>query len=136
MRHNLKRLSGGRFIFGIGTVLVSVAMLGACATQQPSSSHEAHSTQDATTHSSEGQQSATSPEAGTEQNTVNGTQKDTCGADPLKMLIGKSIAAVTMPASQNVRVIGVNTPVTRDFRPDRINIEIDETAIITKVYCG
>lgn len=61
---------------------------------------------------------------------------DTCGAAALKILIGKSIAAVQMPADKNIRVIGANTQVTQDHRPERMNIEVDEVAKIKDIYCG
>lgn len=136
MRNNLNNMSGGRFFIGLSATLVSIALLSACATQQPSNTPKAPLPQDASSQSLEQDQNTTSDQADSNQTGSNVSDKDTCGADPLKLLIGKSIAAVTMPASQNVRVIGVNTPVTRDYRADRINILINETAIITKVYCG
>lgn len=64
------------------------------------------------------------------------TDIDTCGAAALSVLIGKSIAAVQMPADKNIRVIGVNTQITQDHRPERMNIKIDEVANITDIYCG
>ncbi len=136
MRNNLNNMSGGRLSFVLGSIFTSVVLLSACATQQTTNTPEAASTQNASSQTLEQDQTTSVDQANDDLTAENADQKDTCGADPLKMLIGKSIAAVTMPASQNVRVIGVNTPVTRDYRRDRINIEINETAIITKVYCG
>lgn len=36
----------------------------------------------------------------------------------------------------NIRVIHPNTMVTKDFRPDRLNVEVDEEGSVTRVYCG
>jgi len=62
--------------------------------------------------------------------------KDTCGAEPLKILIGKSIATVQMPSNKNVRLIGPTTQVTKDYRIERMNIHLDEEAIIKDITCG
>jgi hypothetical protein len=35
-----------------------------------------------------------------------------------------------------IRPIGPDTAVTRDFRPDRVNVEIDRNNTITRVSCG
>jgi hypothetical protein len=43
---------------------------------------------------------------------------------------------VQMPSSKNVRLIGPNTAVTKDNRPERMNIYLDEEAIITDISCG
>lgn len=37
---------------------------------------------------------------------------------------------------QNTRIIEPGTMVTRDYRADRMNIDIDEAGIITKIWCG
>ena len=38
--------------------------------------------------------------------------------------------------ARTVRVIRPGQPVTMDFRPDRLNVEIDERAIVRAVRCG
>lgn len=35
-----------------------------------------------------------------------------------------------------IRAIRPDTVVTRDYRPDRLNIALDSADIVTKVYCG
>ena len=34
------------------------------------------------------------------------------------------------------RIIPPGSAVTMDYIPDRLNLEVDETGIITRVYCG
>ena len=36
----------------------------------------------------------------------------------------------------DIRYIGPGDAVTMDFRPDRMNIELDATGTVTRVYCG
>ena len=52
-------------------------------------------------------------------------------------LIGRDddvLAAMTFP--QGTRLIYPGTPVTEDFRAERLNIDIDRTGRITGVWCG
>lgn len=55
------------------------------------------------------------------------------GASAYSGLVGASIAAVTLP--EGVRVIGPDTIVTQDFRPDRVNIRTDANGVVTSVEC-
>ena len=62
---------------------------------------------------------------------------DDCGADNLRALIGKPRSAlngVTLPAS--VRIISPGTPVTMDYSPTRLNIDLDEKGVIVDLRCG
>ncbi|WP_167766890.1 I78 family peptidase inhibitor [Jannaschia formosa] len=63
-------------------------------------------------------------------------EEDPCGAEQYRSLVGANIAAVSLPASLNDRVIGPDTAVTMDFVPTRLNIEIDEDGEIQRLYCG
>lgn len=119
MRTLMKTLSGGMFAL----------LISACATTLPSDSGE-------TTNPEPVSSTPDEIPAQIDPTPEDQANKDTCGAAPLNMLIGKSIAAVQMLADQNIRIIGVDTMVTKDFRPDRINIKIDEVATITDIYCG
>ena len=52
-------------------------------------------------------------------------------------LIGQDddvLAAMTLP--QGTRFIYPGTPVTEDYRPSRLNIDIDQFGQITGVWCG
>jgi peptidase inhibitor I78 family protein len=60
-----------------------------------------------------------------------------CGADSLQHLLGEpgsQVALLGLPAP--LRMIDPGTMVTRDFRPDRINFEMDETGVIRLISCG
>ena len=35
-----------------------------------------------------------------------------------------------------IRVIHPGTPVTKDFRIDRLNVDVDESGTVTRIYCG
>ena len=61
---------------------------------------------------------------------------DACGAAGYQSLVGAPLAAVTLPADLNDRVIRPGEAVTLDFRPDRLNLELDADGTIVRVYCG
>lgn len=61
-----------------------------------------------------------------------------CGADQLQFLVGQNegvLAAMTFRAG-TVRVIRPGMAVTMDYRPDRLNLELDRTGRIVRVFCG
>lgn len=60
---------------------------------------------------------------------------DTCGAEAYRHLIGSNVAAVTLPADANVRIVMPGQPVTDDLRTDRVNLIADANGIITSVEC-
>ncbi len=60
----------------------------------------------------------------------------TCGGEAYLPLVGRNVAAVTLPEGRGLRVIGPDDSVTMDFSPSRLNIVYDELGIITRVYCG
>lgn len=59
-----------------------------------------------------------------------------CPEQEYSWLIGQNIAEVSLPSDLNDRIIAPDTPVTQDFRPDRLNIMIDEDGFITDLDCG
>jgi hypothetical protein len=59
-----------------------------------------------------------------------------CGAADYSALIGSNIAAVTLPATLDTRIMGPNTAVTMDYVPTRLNIVTDADGVITRLYCG
>ncbi|MDQ2095999.1 I78 family peptidase inhibitor, partial [Rhodalgimonas zhirmunskyi] len=62
---------------------------------------------------------------------------DSCDAAPFRRLIGKPDSVFhVMDLPETVRLIHPGTPVTRDHRPARVNIEIDASGTIVKVWCG
>lgn len=59
-----------------------------------------------------------------------------CGADGLQGLVGQPRAVInSMTLPPATRVLGPDSPVTADFRPDRLNIEIDNAGLIKRVSC-
>ena len=62
--------------------------------------------------------------------------KDICGAAEYRQRIGENIAAVSIPDDLYHRVIGPNTIVTKDYRPERLNIYVDDNGTIERVVCG
>ena len=61
---------------------------------------------------------------------------DSCGAYDYEGLVGTKLAAVTLPADLGARIIGPDTAVTQDYRPDRLNIHTGEDGTITELTCG
>lgn len=61
---------------------------------------------------------------------------DECGAAALQHLRGQPVQDAPALPGMAVRIIGPDTAVTMDFRPDRLNIEHDHDRIITRVFCG
>jgi hypothetical protein len=63
------------------------------------------------------------------------TAQDTCGASGYASLVGSNVAAITIPAGLNHRIIAPDTPVTMDFNAERINFLTDANGVITSVEC-
>ena len=59
-----------------------------------------------------------------------------CGGEDYRWLLGQNIAAVTLPAGPNIRVIGPDDMVTMDYAPARLNVEYDDAGTITRLRCG
>lgn len=62
--------------------------------------------------------------------------EDTCGANGFQPAVGRDIRNVTVPADRSVRVIGPDTAVTLDHRPDRLNFDVDKNGKVLGVHCG
>ncbi|MEF3047906.1 I78 family peptidase inhibitor [Pseudotabrizicola sp. L79] len=63
-------------------------------------------------------------------------ERGACGAGELQGLVGQSgdvLARMTLP--EGTRIIGPVTAVTMDYRPDRLNIDLDAAGRITRVHC-
>lgn len=63
------------------------------------------------------------------------TAQDTCGASGYRNMIGTNVAAITLPAGLNHRIIAPNTPVTMDFSAERVNFLTDANGLIPAVEC-
>ncbi|MDG3041390.1 I78 family peptidase inhibitor [Roseicyclus marinus] len=63
--------------------------------------------------------------------------EDTCGASGFQGLVGQTAEiARLLDLDMPLRVIEPGMAVTMDFRPDRINFEIDDEGRIMVVRCG
>jgi hypothetical protein len=61
---------------------------------------------------------------------------ETCPADEYQGFLGSPLAAVTYPAELDARIIRPGDMVTMEYDADRMNIRVDESGEITRVYCG
>lgn len=59
-----------------------------------------------------------------------------CGLDRLRDLVGQQIDDVTIPDDIMHRILRPGMPMTRDFRPMRLNILVDDQGLVTEAYCG
>ncbi|ETW11159.1 lipoprotein [Roseivivax marinus] len=62
--------------------------------------------------------------------------RDACGASGYRSLIGRPLAAVTLPADLDARTYAEGDPVTMDYRATRLNIVTDDDGTIIEVRCG
>lgn len=63
--------------------------------------------------------------------------EDTCGAGPQIMLVGEYVDGRSFEGlAPIVRVIGPKQAVTKDYRPNRLNIEYDNKGMIRRLFCG
>jgi hypothetical protein len=63
--------------------------------------------------------------------------EDICGATGFQGLVGQSgEIARLLDLDQPLRVIPPDTAVTMDYRPDRINFELDDQDRIATIRCG
>ncbi|WP_438990638.1 I78 family peptidase inhibitor [Lentibacter sp.] len=62
---------------------------------------------------------------------------DSCGADDLAFMTGMRVGEVEFDARERpVRIVGPNSAVTTDLRPERLNVKIDSSERITGFSCG
>lgn len=76
----------------------------------------------------------------TGQTTTSGGQStaagpDTCNASAYQNLIGQD-AVVDLSLPEPKRTYRVGDPVTLDFNPARLNIQLDDTDTIVAITCG
>lgn len=62
--------------------------------------------------------------------------EEPCGANAFRQVVGKQIGNVTVPADRDVRIIGPDTAVTMDYRPDRLNFDVDGQGKVLRVHCS
>ena len=68
---------------------------------------------------------------------IGDATEESCGLAQVEAFVGQPLAAVTMPARDApLRVIRPGQAVTMDFNPSRLNVDLDENGVITRVWCG
>jgi Peptidase inhibitor I78 family len=61
----------------------------------------------------------------------------TCGAADHQAWVGQSVAVLNDAAlPEGARVLFPTTPATMDYRAERLNIAVDKSDKISRVYCG
>lgn len=66
----------------------------------------------------------------------------TCDAEPVQGLIGQEATEATVTkatadsGSATVRVLKPGDAATMDFRPDRLNVHVDDAGLIESLRCG
>ncbi|GGL62883.1 I78 family peptidase inhibitor [Wenxinia marina] len=61
---------------------------------------------------------------------------DACGASGYQWLVGQSLAAVTLPADLNARVLEPDDVVTMEYVATRLNIYLGQDGLVDRVTCG
>ncbi|WP_425040592.1 I78 family peptidase inhibitor [Primorskyibacter sp. S187A] len=61
--------------------------------------------------------------------------EQTCAPGAHEALLGASVAAAADIADPK-RIVRPGSALTMDYRPDRTNIEADESGRITRIWCG
>ncbi len=67
---------------------------------------------------------------------------DGCGGSRVVDLVGKPMSEAVeadvrqRSGAKSVRVIRPGMAVTMDFRPDRLNVDVDEKNVVTGIRCG
>lgn len=62
---------------------------------------------------------------------------DDCGAARRQNLVGTPVSKLDRSSLPELsRVLHPTTPMTRDYRTDRLNVYVDEAGIISRVSCG
>ena len=61
---------------------------------------------------------------------------DVCNKYELEKLVGSSLGDLVFDKKAKTRIFKIGDRVTSDYLPNRINVEIDNSDIITRAYCG
>lgn len=60
-----------------------------------------------------------------------------CGMESLQHYVGQPRVNVPRSAMpENYRVVGPDTMVTMDYRPDRLTVRVDENDVVESMACG
>lgn len=62
---------------------------------------------------------------------------ESCGAEALQHLVGQPQAALEDETiSAPTRILPPGSAMTMDHRPERLNVDIDDTGTILRLWCG
>ena len=81
-------------------------------------------------------------QAPTSQPPASQADAQVCNADAAASLIGQPASAANVEAARSkagaasVRALGLNDPMTMDFRGDRLNVFKDAAGAISRLSCG
>lgn len=59
-----------------------------------------------------------------------------CGADQVQDLVGQMVDDSRDRFGPDARIIPPNSPITKDYRRNRLNVDLDEAGLITRIWCG
>lgn len=60
-----------------------------------------------------------------------------CGAPHMGYLVGQPVSEVDLASlARTVRPIAPGDLVTEDYRPERVNLDLDADGVILRVWCG
>ncbi len=62
--------------------------------------------------------------------------EDTCGAGALSPLLNQPLDQVEGQLPEQARILPPDSVMTQDFRPDRVNVDLDEDGVIIRLWCG
>ena len=63
--------------------------------------------------------------------------EDACGAAALQSLVGAPVADQDFTGSGKARrIMAEGSPMTMDYRADRLNVTYDAAGRITRIWCG
>lgn len=72
-----------------------------------------------------------------EETTMAPPAEDACGASGLQSLLGAPVADQDFTGMGQVqRVMADGSPMTMDYRADRLNVTYDARGRITRIWCG
>lgn len=63
-------------------------------------------------------------------------ENDTCGAEALKPLLNRRFDEVEAQLPALARILPPDSVMTQDHRPERVNVNLDETGVIVRIWCG
>jgi len=81
------------------------------------------------------------PEVGEVPDSVSGSVTEAedltaCGADEVQDLRGQPVSGQRGRFPEDARIIPPNSLITQDYRPNRMNVNLDAAGAIARIWCG